>query len=53
MYPQADKPLFPLPLVYIIPPEELSAEPGKKAEEKKEVIEASGLSLSAFSPSFP
>jgi hypothetical protein len=25
MYLQADKPLFPLPLVYIIPPEEFSA----------------------------
>ncbi len=44
---------FPLPLVYIIPPEEPSAEPGKKAEEKKEVIEASGSPLYQLFHLFP
>jgi len=48
MHLQADKPLFPLARLRRRPPEELSAGRGKKAEEKKEVIEASGSPLSAF-----
>jgi hypothetical protein len=62
MYLQVNKPLFPLPLVHIIPPEELSAAAAEarggagsphKKEEKKEVTEAPGSPLSVFSPSFP
>jgi hypothetical protein len=62
MYLQADKPLFHLPLVYIIPPEELSAPAAEHEtapespiikEKKKEVTEASGPPLSVFHHLFP
>jgi hypothetical protein len=57
LYLQADKSLFSSsscsPQRLDIPPEELSAEPGEKDKEKKEVTEVSGSPLSVFSPSFP
>jgi len=58
MYLQADKPLFSPSFVYIIPPEEPFAEHeaapvGPIKSEEKEVAEASGSPLSAFSPSSP